>query len=199
MTNCLLAGRYFHEFIAPISRELTQQHLQLTLAGEETQFEVRAIRTDGTTGDVEAQTSPLWKDGNVSGVLVFLRDVTERKRAQELMMQSDKLRAVGELAAGVAHNLNNSLTVIQGRAQLLLMRGMDEPTSKSLRVITNAVEEGAKALRRILEFAHREAWDCRLRMESSRAMPGRSWWSATPGKARALRCVCRSVKTIRDS
>src|SRR5205814_321492 len=99
---------------------------------------------------------PLWKDGNVTGVLVFLRDVTERKRAQELMAQSDKLRAVGELAAGVAHNLNNSLTVIQGRAQLLLMRGTDEATTKSLKVIVNAVEEGAKTLRRILEFARRE-------------------------------------------
>src|SRR3712207_8469864 len=55
-------------------------------------------------------------------VLVFLRDITERKRAQERMAQSDKLRAVGELAAGVAPNLNNALTVIQGRAQLLQMR-----------------------------------------------------------------------------
>lgn len=152
----MLAGRYFSEFIATNSRELTNANLQRTMAGEETQFEVRAIRTDGTVRHVEAHTSPLWRDGDVTGVLVFLRDVTERKRAQDLMAQSDKLRAVGELAAGVAHNLNNSLTVIQGRAQLLLMRGMDEPTTKSLKVITNAVEEGAKTLRRILEFARRE-------------------------------------------
>jgi PAS domain S-box-containing protein len=153
----MLAGRFFSEFIADNSRELTSENLRCTLAGAETQFEVRAIRTDGTARYVEAHTSPLWKDGNVTGVLVFLRDVTERKRAQDLMAQSDKLRAVGELAAGVAHNLNNSLTVIQGRAQLLLMRGMDEPTTKSLKVITNAVEEGAKTLRRILEFARRES------------------------------------------
>jgi PAS domain S-box-containing protein len=155
----MLAGRYFNEFIAANSRELTDNNLQRSLAGEETQFEVRAIRTDGTVRHVEAHTSPLWKDGNVNGVLVFLRDVTERKKTQELMAQSDKLRAVGELAAGVAHNLNNSLTVIQGRAQLLLMRGMDDPTTKSLKVITNAVEEGAKTLRRILEFARRETVD----------------------------------------
>lgn len=153
----MLAGRYFNEFIATNSHELTNLNLQRSLDGEETQFEVRAIRTDGTARHVEAHTSPLWKDGNVNGVLVFLRDVTERKRAQELMAQSDKLRAVGELAAGVAHNLNNSLTVIQGRAQLMLMRGTDEPTTKSLKVITNAVEEGAKTLRRILDFARREA------------------------------------------
>jgi PAS domain S-box-containing protein len=153
----MLAGRYFSEFIAANSRDLTNENLQRTLAGEETQFEVRAIRTDGTIRHVEAHTSPLWKDGNVTGVLVFLRDVTERKQAQEVMAQTDKLRAVGELAAGVAHNLNNSLTVIQGRAQLLLMRGTDESTTKSLKVITNAVEEGAKTLRRILEFARRES------------------------------------------
>jgi len=83
--------------------------------------------------------------------------VTERKQAQEMMAQSDKLRAVGELAAGVAHNLNNSLTVIKGRAQLLLMRSTDEPTIKNLKVIANAVEDGAKTLRRILEFARRES------------------------------------------
>lgn len=153
----MLAGRFFSEFIAENSQEITSENLRRTLSGAETQFEVRAIRTDGTTRYVEAHTSPLWKDGNVTGVLVFLRDVTERKRSQELMAQSDKLRAVGELAAGVAHNLNNSLTVIQGRAQLLLMRRMDDPTTKSLKVITNAVEEGAKTLRRILEFARRES------------------------------------------
>jgi signal transduction histidine kinase len=113
------------------------------------------VRTDGTILDAEAHTYPLWKDGEVAGAIVFLRDVTERKRAQELMAHSDKLRAVGELAAGVAHNLNNSLTVIQGRAQLLLMRATDESFVKSLKVITNAVEDGSKTLRRILEFARR--------------------------------------------
>ena len=154
----MLAGRYFNEFIAAESRDLTNENLQRTIAGEETQFEVRAIRTDSTVRNVEAHTSPLWKDGNVTGALLFLRDVTERKLAQELMAQSDKLRAVGELAAGVAHNLNNSLTVIKGRAQLLLMRSTDEPTVKSLKVITNAVEDGSMTLRRILEFARRESF-----------------------------------------
>jgi signal transduction histidine kinase len=64
---------------------------------------------------------------------------------------------VGELAAGVAHNLNNSLTVIQGRAQLLLRNATDESSAKSLQVITNAVEDGTKTLRRILEFARRDS------------------------------------------
>jgi len=70
----MLEGRYFHEFIAENCRDLTDDNIKRTLAGDETQFEVRAVRTDGTARHVEAQTSPLWKDGNVSGVLVFLRE-----------------------------------------------------------------------------------------------------------------------------
>jgi signal transduction histidine kinase len=60
------------------------------------------------------------------------------------------------LAAGVAHNLNNSLTVIKGRAQLLQMKATDPTSLKSLQVINDAVEDGGKTLRRILEFARRD-------------------------------------------
>jgi PAS domain S-box-containing protein len=150
-------GRLLIEFMAVDSHAVVQENFRRSLAGEETASEIRAVRSDGSIREVEAHTAPYWKDGEVVGVLAFLRDVTERKREQELLMQADKLRAVGELAAGVAHNLNNSLTVIQGRAQLLLMRASDESVAKSLKVITNAVEEGTKTLRRILEFARRES------------------------------------------
>lgn len=153
----MLSGRYFAEFIAEDSRPIANENLLRTFMGEDTHFALRAIRVDGTIREVEAHTSPLWKDSEISGALVFLRDVTERNRTQELAAQSDKLRAVGELAAGVAHNLNNSLTVIQGRAQLLMMRTTDEAVVKSLKIITSAVEEGSKTLRRILEFARRDS------------------------------------------
>jgi PAS domain S-box-containing protein len=150
-------GVSFLDIVCTDSRAMTADNVRRTLAGEDTEYEVRVIRADGSTRYAEAHTSPLWKDGEIVGVLVFLRDVTDRKRERELMAQSDKLRAVGELAAGVAHNLNNSLTVIQGRAQLLLRNAIDESSSKSLQVITNAVEDGTKTLRRILEFARRDS------------------------------------------
>src|SRR5882672_1104833 len=114
-----MSGGSFLDLISSESRELSEDNLRRTLAGNDTEYEVRINRLDGSTRYAEAHTSPLWKDGEIDGALVFLRDITDRKREHELMAQSDKLRAVGELAAGVAHNLNNSLTVIQGRAQLL--------------------------------------------------------------------------------
>jgi len=151
-----IAGGRFVDIISPESKVVAEQHLQRTLHGNDTECEVRVLQAEGFRY-AEAHASPLWKDGEIDGVLVFLRDVTERKREHEMMAQSDKLRAVGELAAGVAHNLNNSLTVIQGRAQLLLRNASDETSAKSLQVINNAVEDGTKTLRRILEFARRDS------------------------------------------
>ncbi|HWN11040.1 MAG TPA: ATP-binding protein [Pyrinomonadaceae bacterium] len=153
----MLPAVNYLDLVAGDSRQLAHDNLLKTLAGNDTECEVVLVRLDGSIRHAEAHSSPLWKDGEVDGALVFLRDVTERKRVHELMAQSDKLRAVGELAAGVAHNLNNSLTVIQGRAQLLLRNATDEVSAKSLAVITNAVEDGTKTLRRILEFARRDS------------------------------------------
>ncbi|MGH9871247.1 MAG: PAS domain-containing sensor histidine kinase [Pyrinomonadaceae bacterium] len=156
-TPATLAGGSFLDLVSSDSRELTEENLRHTLKGDDTEHEVRISALDGSIRHTEAHTSPLWKNGEIVGALVFLRDVTDRKREHELMAQSDKLRAVGELAAGVAHNLNNSLTVIQGRAQLLLRNATDDVSSRSLQVITNAVEDGTKTLRRILEFARRNS------------------------------------------
>jgi PAS domain S-box-containing protein len=152
-----LSARYLIEFVAEDSRDKVSENIRRAWSGKDGSAEVRFVSSEGTSREVEAHVSPFWTEGKVGGVLVFLRDITERKRTQELVAQADKLRAVGELAAGVAHNLNNSLTVIQGRAQLLLMNSTDEITKKSLKVITNAVEDGSQTLRRILEFARRDA------------------------------------------
>ena len=156
LNKTALLGRPFVEVVAAESREAAAASVARTLEGLETKGEIQAAGADGAVRFVEAHTSPRWKDGAVAGAFVFLRDVTERRRAGERMAQSDKLRAVGELAAGVAHNLNNSLTVIQGRAQLLQRRAADEATAKSLETIIQAVADGAQTLRRILDFARRE-------------------------------------------
>src|SRR6185312_12246285 len=155
----MIPGRFLIEFVGENSREQITQNIKQALDSVDSEAELHFVSPDGTPREFEAHVSPLWKEGKVGGSLVFLRDVTERKRTRELAAQSDKLRAVGELAAGVAHNLNNSLTVIQGRAQLLLMNSKDEAAAKGLKVITKAVEEGSQTLRRILEFARRDSVD----------------------------------------
>jgi PAS domain S-box-containing protein len=158
LTPSVMLGQEFSMVVATESKSEVKAILQCTLGGEEKQFEVRTMCSDGRIRCMEAHTTPLWHDGAITGVMVFMSDITERKLAQERAARSDKLRALGELAAGVAHNLNNSLTVIQGRAQLLLMRSTaDEGNKKSLEVITQAVGDCSQTLRRLLDFSRRDS------------------------------------------
>lgn len=151
-----MLNRNFSGLVVPEAREMVKQMMQRTLAGEDTNAEFRLGRANRALQDVEAHVSPLWKDGQVIGVLIFLRDLTERKLIQERIAQSDKLRAVGELAAGVTHNINNSLTIIQGNTQLLQRRTTDSTILKGLNSIHQASLEAGQTLRRILDFARRD-------------------------------------------
>lgn len=159
LTRSVLLGHEFSMIAASESKEEANAALDCTLmGGEQKQFEVRTICADGRVRCMDAKTSPLWHDGSITGVMVFMSDITEKKLAQARAARSDKLRALGELAAGVAHNLNNSLTVIQGRAQLLSMRSAaDDGNKKSLEVITQAVGDCSQTLRRLLDFSRRNA------------------------------------------
>jgi PAS domain S-box-containing protein len=74
------------------------------------------------------------------------------KEAQEQLIQSEKLRALGEMAGGVAHDFNNLLGAILGRAQLLLLSTQENETKKGLSVIEKAALDGAETVRRIQEF-----------------------------------------------
>ena len=76
----------------------------------------------------------------------------ELSAAQEYMVRSEKLRALGEMAGGVAHDFNNVLTVILGRTQLALEDVEDPGLKKSLRVVERAALNAATTVRRLQEF-----------------------------------------------
>jgi len=83
---------------------------------------------------------------------------TQRLREQEQeyhlqMRQTERLRALGELASGVAHNFNNALTILQGRIGLLKARANDEATLRSLDIMHRVTQDAANIVRRIQNFA----------------------------------------------
>jgi signal transduction histidine kinase len=77
----------------------------------------------------------------------------ERERIREQYAQMEKLSALGELASGVAHNFNNTLTGILARAQLLLDTQDHDEIKRGLGIIIQTAEDGAKTVKRIQDFA----------------------------------------------
>src|SRR5437763_11803091 len=79
--------------------------------------------------------------------------ISEQERIREQYAQIEKLSALGELASGVAHDFNNTLAGILGRAQLLLNESDPQKIESGLRIIIKTAKDGAKTIRRIQDFA----------------------------------------------
>jgi PAS domain S-box-containing protein len=130
-------------------------------------FEAAHTKQDGTRVETENNFA-LIKDENgaLIGGVVIMRDITERKKMQQKLLQSEKMRSLGQLAGGVAHDFNNVLTAIIGRVQLLL-KALDGSTGRTspnhnrekiredMRVIEKAAMDGAETVRRIQQFSRR--------------------------------------------
>lgn len=77
----------------------------------------------------------------------------ERKRMEETLRQSEKMRALGEMAGGVAHDFNNILAIVLGRAQLALEDVRDDRTRKSIQIIEQTALDATRITQRLREFA----------------------------------------------
>ncbi|MBH0168982.1 PAS domain S-box protein [Fictibacillus sp. 18YEL24] len=89
-------------------------------------FEVRCKHAHGHWVTLEANATPIANDSDQpDSFVVVARDLTERKKTEEMLRKSDKLSVLGQLAAGVAHEIRNPLTSIRGFLQLLQSRASE--------------------------------------------------------------------------
>jgi len=121
-------------------------------------FETVRRRKDGTEVHVSVSISPIREqDGRITGASLICRDVSERKRLERQVIQSQKMEAIGQLAGGVAHDFNNLLTIINGYSDLLLSRlRPDDPMRELLSEIYRAGERAGTLTRQLLAFSRQQ-------------------------------------------
>ena len=99
--------------------------------------------------------SPLFDESEkIEGVVLSGRDVTDLKRLEEQLIQAEKLAAMGQMLAGVAHELNNPLTAILGVTELVREReGLDESMKRQLDLTHRQARRAARIVQNLLEFS----------------------------------------------
>src|SRR6266478_2327856 len=127
------------------------------IAGTQTfaSLEIRVRHKLGDWRRIRFNFSPLSDEkGNIEGVVLSGRDVTELKRLEEQLIQAEKLAAIGQMLAGVAHELNNPLTAILGVTELLRERlGADDSTKRQLELTHRQARRAARIVQNLLEFS----------------------------------------------
>ena len=114
-------------------------------------------RKDGSLFETQTMLSPL-RDarGRVTKVVAGMIDITRARETEDQLRQAQKMQVAGRLAAGVAHDFNNILTVISGRAQLLLQRVGDPAARRDLDLIQDAGRRAAALTRQLLVFSRKD-------------------------------------------
>jgi len=148
-------GRPLLDMVYEGDRDLVAEKLGAALTGVAQTYEMRYFSHDGRLRHARVDNSPLVVEGKTTGVLGIARDITEQKEERERAARADKLRALGQLASGVAHDFNNSLAAILGRAQLLRRQVQDPALVRNLDIIQTAAEDAAATVRRIQTFARK--------------------------------------------
>src|SRR6266446_226648 len=118
-------------------------------------LEIRVRHKLGEWRRIRFNFSPLSDEkGNIEGVVLSGRDVTDLKRLEEQLIQAEKLAAMGQMLAGVAHELNNPLTAILGVTELLREReGADDTTRRQLELTHRQARRAARIVQNLLEFS----------------------------------------------
>jgi PAS domain S-box-containing protein len=119
------------------------------------------MKESGLTGWTSARYGPFRNaQGEIIGVIATVRDITERKRLEEQLQHAQKLEAIGQLAGGVAHEFNNTLTAIMGNLDLALAQlSSDSDQHSTLTVAFQAARRAAMLTQQLLTFSHRGATD----------------------------------------
>jgi two-component system, cell cycle sensor histidine kinase and response regulator CckA len=162
-----LLERTFQDITYPPDLEADLESMRQMLSGELSSYslEKRYVRKDDSLVWIELTVS-LVRDalGEPKYFISVVQDIDSRKKAERLideiadqLRQAQKMEAVGRLAGGVAHDFNNTLSIILGHGELVMQRlAPGDPTREDVKEVTTAAERAASLTRQLLAFSRQQ-------------------------------------------
>lgn len=149
-----ILGLNLRGFLPDLSRDIQSGKIAST-KGATHRFEMPFERDEGEKITLEVIVSPLLDlENHPQGFLVLFQDLTEIKALEKQMRQQDKLAAVGQLAAGIAHEIRNPLASISGSIQLLVAspENLKDEDLKLMRIVLREIDRLNGLITEFLEF-----------------------------------------------
>ncbi len=155
-----LVGQPIEVLLDEHEHAAARRQLERALAGEPVPAIdlVHLRRRDGSVLEVEVHGANIFSEGRVVGRHYVVRDVTARREEEQRQSQAERLRVLGQMASGAAHQLNNLLAHIMGHAEVALLHLQSSPPNLSqvatlLETIVQTVSDGSQVIRRMQEFS----------------------------------------------
>jgi len=156
-----IIGQGVTEVLGEAFEANVERHIEAALSGREVQHELSIAAPGGRRIEAAVTYRPHFgARGEVLGYFILGQDVTERKQAERILRQGQKMQAVGQLSGGLAHDFNNLLTIIVGNLALAQERtGRSRKVRALLDPALDAARRGAALVRRLLAFARQQPID----------------------------------------
>jgi PAS domain S-box-containing protein len=156
-----MTGRMVADFINAEDRAKVTEALQrVSLAGHEKSapVEFRIAHRDGSWRIFQSLGKSMAGADGARLIVVNSRDITESRRLEEQLRQSQKMEAIGQLSSGVAHDFNNLLTIIKGYIGLLRMKDQISPDMiNAVQQIDQAADRASNLTRQLLMFSRQQS------------------------------------------
>ncbi len=135
------------------------ERLRRLLAGESLVFETVHKKKDGASIFVEISSKAIPIEDEVF-IQSFHRDITEKKKTQEHLLQSQKMESIGVLAGGIAHDFNNILTAMLGYTELIRRESeTNEKVIRSVNIIESAARKAGRMISQLLDFSRKNVYE----------------------------------------
>lgn len=158
-----LVGCCHYDLFPDLPAHWKKEH-QRCFDGEVIENDVESFpRKDGSVDWVRRELCP-WRhrSGDIGGLIMFTEVITEKKRLEDRLHQSQKMESIGTLAGGIAHDFNNLLMGIQGRTSLISFDlEPSHPHAEHIKAIEDSIRGGANLTKQLLGFARGGKYEVR--------------------------------------